>query len=181
MWLIHGCCDEWAPTEILSQSVTKESTIFGFTERLLQVLRMATQMMPSESLKAQRRFLRSQTRPAKGLAVVVLLFIVSWTPLYTFNTVMCFCRHCRYTQQLVKALIVLSHCNSAWNPAIYAWAMSDFRRALLHLRSGSRHNSLFASDYAPSNNVALQDKRNSMLSLNSVTVFKQTLHRAGTD
>ncbi len=40
------------------------------------------------------RNLRSQANAAKGLSVIVLMFIISWIPLYTLNTFMHFCPQC---------------------------------------------------------------------------------------
>jgi adenosine receptor A2a len=73
----------------------------------------------------------SNAKAAQSIAIIVLLFVVSWMPLYTFNTVICFCPHCPMPgPSTIKAFIVLSHCNSIWNPILYAWGMRDFRHCL---------------------------------------------------
>jgi 7 transmembrane receptor (rhodopsin family) len=79
----------------------------------------------------------SETRAAKGIAVIVALFVVSWLPLYTVNTLLCFCPDCVVPLPVIDGLVVLSHCNSAWNPAVYAWGMRDFRSALYRLVCGA--------------------------------------------
>ena len=110
---------------------------------------MSQQMIVSkENVTLQRRCLSKQTGAAKSVAVIVLLFIISWMPLYTFNTVICFCPTCEYPPTLVKILIVLSHCNSAWNPGLYAWGMKDFRTALLRF-CGKPPAVRYTSDYSP--------------------------------
>ena len=38
--------------------------------------------------------LKTQTSAAKGVAVIVFMFVVSWIPLYTTNTIMYFCPDC---------------------------------------------------------------------------------------
>ena len=70
------------------------------------------------------------TKAAKSVAVIIVLFVVSWLPLYTINTVLCFCPACNAPPELIRFAIVLSHFNSAWNPAVYAWAIKDFRDSL---------------------------------------------------
>lgn len=73
----------------------------------------------------------SITKAAKVLAILVLLFAISWSPLYTVNTIMYFCPDCVIPETLMKILIVLSHCHSAWNPLLYAGMMKDFKRAII--------------------------------------------------
>jgi len=75
----------------------------------------------------------SEARAAKGIGVIVALFVVSWLPLYTINTMLFFCPDCHVPCHLIEVCIVLSHFNSAWNPALYAWGVRDFRAALRQL------------------------------------------------
>ena len=75
----------------------------------------------------------SEVRAAKGIGVIVAVFIISWLPLYTINTMLFFCRACHVPCHIIDVCIVLSHFNSAWNPALYAWGVRDFRAALRQL------------------------------------------------
>jgi len=75
----------------------------------------------------------SEARAAKGIGVIVAVFVVSWLPLYTINTMLFFCPDCHVPCHLIDVCIVLSHFNSAWNPALYAWGVRDFRSALRQL------------------------------------------------
>ena len=75
----------------------------------------------------------SEARAAKVIAVIVALFVVSWLPLYTINTLLYFCPDCHVPCHLIGVCIVLSHFNSVWNPALYAWGVRDFRAALRQL------------------------------------------------
>ena len=77
--------------------------------------------------------LSSETRAAKSLAVIVMLFVVSWIPLYMMNTIMCFGPDVPVPSVAIEFGIVLSHFNSAWNPALYAWGMRDFKHCLRKL------------------------------------------------
>jgi len=75
----------------------------------------------------------SEARAAKGIGVIVAVFVVSWLPLYTINTLLFFRRDCHVPCHLIEVCIVLSHFNSVWNPALYAWGMREFRAALRQL------------------------------------------------
>jgi len=75
----------------------------------------------------------SEARAAKGIGVIVAVFVVSWLPLYTINTMLFLCPDCHVPCQLIDICIVLSHFNSAWNPALYAWGVRDLRAALRQL------------------------------------------------
>ena len=97
-------------------------------------------------------------RMTQRLSVIVLLFVVSWIPLSIVNIILFLCPHCSLPIELVLFTVVLSHLNSAWNPALYAWGMQDFKMALrrlfrfdrpLHSGSSSEH----LSNMAPSNDV----------------------------
>jgi len=74
-----------------------------------------------------------EARAAKGMGVIVAMFVISWLPLYTINTMLFLCPDCHVPGWLIDFCIVLSHFNSAWNPALYAWGVRDFRAALRQL------------------------------------------------
>jgi len=59
---------------------------------------------------------------------------------YTINTLIYFCPSCDVPCYLIDVCIVLSHFNSAWNPALYAWGVRDFRAALRQLVCCTRTN-----------------------------------------
>jgi hypothetical protein len=88
---------------------------------------------PSNTLVLSSCLSASEERAAKGIAIIVALFVISWLPLYTVNTIICFYPEWNVSESVFYGLIILSHCNSAWNPGIYAWGMRDFRRALRRL------------------------------------------------
>ena len=79
------------------------------------------------------RRLRAESKAAKSLAVIIILFVISWLPLYTLNTVKCFSPKANIPEIAFKFTIALSHLNSVWNPVLYAWGMSDFKEALRRL------------------------------------------------
>lgn len=101
---------------------------------MFQVRRMSVQMpqnlmLPKQGGDQQSRRMAAEGKAAQSIAIIVILFVVSWIPLYTLNTIMCFCESCRdhMPPSVIKIAIVLSHFNSAWNPALYAWGMRDFK------------------------------------------------------
>ncbi|GFT34779.1 adenosine receptor A2a [Nephila pilipes] len=73
---------------------------------------------------------KREVRTAKNLAIIVVFFMICWIPLYTVNCVQAFCSKCQVPTWLLDAFIILSHVNSALNPFLYAYHMSDFRLAL---------------------------------------------------
>lgn len=76
---------------------------------------------------------KREVRTAKALLSIVLFFMICWFPLYTLNCVKAFCAGCDTPHWVFDVLIILSHANSALNPFLYAYRMSDFRNAFKRL------------------------------------------------
>lgn len=76
---------------------------------------------------------KREVRTAKALLSIVLFFMICWFPLYTLNCVKAFCVGCDTPHWVFDVLIILSHANSALNPFLYAYRMSDFRNAFKRL------------------------------------------------
>ncbi|XP_038061557.1 adenosine receptor A1-like [Patiria miniata] len=70
-------------------------------------------------------------RAAKLLAIVIILFAVSWLPLHIINTVILCTGGVNYTILLIA--IILSHSNSAMNPIVYTLSNREFRRTFYRL------------------------------------------------
>ncbi|XP_009477018.2 adenosine receptor A3 [Pelecanus crispus] len=64
---------------------------------------------------------------AKYLALILLLFAVSWLPLGILNCILYFCPSCAIPQPLMYLGILLSHANSAMNPVVYALKIQKFK------------------------------------------------------
>nr|XP_042908719.1 octopamine receptor beta-2R [Parasteatoda tepidariorum] len=94
--------------------------------RNLQRIRSPDSNQEDRPQQASKR----EVRTAKNLAIIVVFFMICWMPLYTVNCVQAFCSECTVALWVVDAFIVLSHVNSALNPFLYAYHMSDFRNAL---------------------------------------------------
>lgn len=83
---------------------------------------------------------RKEVKATQNLSFIVLFFILCWMPLYTINCVQAFCTNCMVPDVIVNSCIILSHLNSAGNPLMYAYRLSDFRNAFRGLVFG-RFNS----------------------------------------
>ena len=80
-------------------------------------------------IKTQSKF-KKEVKAAKSLAIVIVLFAFCWIPIHTLNTMFVTCgASCPYPLELLLVTIVLSHANSAVNPAIYAYGNSNFKHA----------------------------------------------------
>uniref|UniRef100_A0A8B9SS31 G-protein coupled receptors family 1 profile domain-containing protein n=1 Tax=Anas platyrhynchos TaxID=8839 RepID=A0A8B9SS31_ANAPL len=66
-------------------------------------------------------------KTAKYMALLLFLFAVSWLPLGILNCVLHFCPSCTIPRSLVYLSILLSHANSAMNPAVYAFKIEKFK------------------------------------------------------
>ncbi len=73
---------------------------------------------------------RKEVKATQNLSVIVLFFILCWMPLYTINCIQAFCESCGVHEDVLNFCIILSHLNSAGNPLLYAYRLSDFRNAL---------------------------------------------------
>lgn len=76
-----------------------------------------------------RRYFGKELKLAKSLAIVLLLFAISWLPLHILNCITLFCPTCQKPVFLIYIAIILSHGNSAVNPIIYAFRIKKFRMA----------------------------------------------------
>lgn len=115
------------PDTDLNRRGTTGST--SSSERSLQLNR---RLQPAEGTPGNRpqQASKREVRTAKNLAIIVVFFMICWMPLYTVNCIQAFCSNCNVPVWLLDAFIVLSHVNSALNPFLYAYHMTDFRKAL---------------------------------------------------
>jgi len=86
--------------------------------------------------RQDERLLRRQAKTVKVIFIIVVVFLISWYPIYTLNTVAFFCRKCCISQIPYDVTILLSHYNSVCNPILYGWTMQDFRFAIKTLIFG---------------------------------------------
>ncbi|XP_051932213.1 adenosine receptor A1-like [Hippocampus zosterae] len=75
------------------------------------------------------RYFGKELKLAKSLALVLLLFAVSWLPLHIHNCITLFCPKCDKPPSLIFIAILLTHGNSAVNPIVYAFRIKKFRSA----------------------------------------------------
>ncbi|XP_014245551.1 adenosine receptor A3 [Cimex lectularius] len=76
---------------------------------------------------------KRDVKATKNLSIIVLFFVLCWFPLYTINFIQAFCPMCQVPELATNSCIILSHLNSAGNPLLYAYHLTDFRTALRSL------------------------------------------------
>lgn len=118
--------------------------------------------MHSDQRPARLRHIKT----AKTTAVIVGVFIITWTPLYTINSYLYFCgSNCYCPLWLLHFAIVLSHANSAVDPLMYGFAMRGFREKFNKRSRRDTNPSLMYSEktdtLAPSGNSSARLKKSS--------------------
>eukprot|EP00079_Xenopus_tropicalis_P033275 XP_017947046.1 PREDICTED: adenosine receptor A3-like [Xenopus tropicalis] len=81
-------------------------------------------------------FYGKEYKTAKSLALVLLLFALSWLPLAILNCVQFYNPNVKKLglyQPTIFLFILLSHANSAMNPIIYAFKIKKFKEAYIHI------------------------------------------------
>ncbi|XP_032955441.1 adenosine receptor A1 isoform X4 [Rhinolophus ferrumequinum] len=87
----------------------------------------------SASAGDPQKYYGKELRIAKSLALVLVLFALSWLPLHVLNCITLFCPSCRKPSVLVYIAIFLTHGNSAMNPIVYAFRIQKFRVTFLKI------------------------------------------------
>lgn len=122
-------------------SANAEETANAATRTTTAITTRRALSRPSHD-RLTRRQLTVEAKTVKSVAIVVVVFLVSWLPLYIVNTVMYFRPEWIPPNGLMTVTILLSHYNSVWNPLLYAWKMKDFRLALKRRFTTSSSRSL---------------------------------------
>lgn len=105
--------------------------------------------LASDSTDHQRNHrMRTETRAAKILCIIMGCFCLCWTPFFVTNVVDPFIDY-RVPNQLWTACLWLGYINSMLNPILYAFLNKSFRRAFLIIlccgRQRYRRPSILAS------------------------------------
>lgn len=79
------------------------------------------------------RYYGKELKLAKSLALVLLLFAVSWLPLHILNCITLFCPAYEKPMFVVYIAIILTHANSAVNPIVYAFRIKKFQSAFFKI------------------------------------------------
>lgn len=95
--------------------------------------------------RRQLRNMKAESKATKALVLVLLTFLLCFTPacvmIYMLNfCTVCDCLFVHWLRDLQMVIVLL---NSGINPYVYAWRLPRFKRAfhkLLHLRSWARTN-----------------------------------------
>lgn len=87
----------------------------------------------SSSSKDPQKYYGKELKIAKSLALILLLFALSWLPLHTLNCITLFCQTCSTPMIITYIAIFLTHGNSAMNPIVYAFRIEKFRSTFLYI------------------------------------------------
>ncbi|NWY36628.1 AA3R protein, partial [Sylvia atricapilla] len=90
-----------------------------------------TKLSQGSAVRGARAFYGHELRTAKSLALVLLLFVISWLPLCIINCVFYFHPESHIPPHLIYLAILLSHANSAMNPIVYAYKIKKFKNTYL--------------------------------------------------
>ncbi|KAG9276925.1 adenosine receptor A1-like [Astyanax mexicanus] len=74
-----------------------------------------------------------ERRLAASLALVLVLFAVSWLPVFVMHTIKYYNPKITVPPVAIRIGVVLSHANSAVNPIIYAFRIPKFKKACIKL------------------------------------------------
>ncbi|KAE8623100.1 hypothetical protein XENTR_v10005492 [Xenopus tropicalis] len=102
---------------------------------IFRLLRKQLKQNPTNYAK-KGVFYGKEYKTAKSLALVLLLFALSWLPLAILNCVQFYNPNVKKLglyQPTIFLFILLSHANSAMNPIIYAFKIKKFKEAYIHI------------------------------------------------
>ncbi|NXI74657.1 AA3R protein, partial [Anseranas semipalmata] len=85
----------------------------------------------ANNVRGAGAFYGQEFKTAKSLALVLLLFVVSWLPLCIINCISYFYPECKIPKHWIYLGILLSHANSAMNPIVYACKINKFKTTYL--------------------------------------------------
>lgn len=105
----------------------------------------------------ERQFVKSDTKYAKTIAVVIGVFVCLWLP-YQVCLFLVYIGYNDKSQWVNNYLMLLAFCNSGINPWIYAYQNHDFRSAYKRLSDSCKCKKT----------IAIEDRRTSVISTISV-------------
>ncbi|KAM4796739.1 adenosine receptor A1 [Rhinophrynus dorsalis] len=87
----------------------------------------------SSNSKDPQKYYGKELKIAKSLALILLLFALSWLPLHILNCITLFCQACKNPEIITYIAIFLTHGNSAMNPIVYAFRIEKFQCTFLYI------------------------------------------------
>ncbi|KAM9319446.1 adenosine receptor A1 [Gastrophryne carolinensis] len=87
----------------------------------------------SSNSKDPQKYYGKELKIAKSLALILLLFALSWLPLHVLNCITLFCQSCETPMIITYIAIFFTHGNSAMNPIVYAFRIEKFQSTFLYI------------------------------------------------
>ncbi|XP_014668794.1 PREDICTED: adenosine receptor A1-like [Priapulus caudatus] len=110
-----------------------------------------------------------ELKTTQMFAIISLVFLVLWYPLFLLYTIEAFSTSVRLSQTTVNVITVMSHSTSALNPVLYGLTDSTFRACYteaIHSRcvfqhEARRHASVTTQTEQPNGSVRMADEEDS--------------------
>lgn len=115
--------------KFVDKIVVLKLTSFKFKTHFKQ---MKKDLDQNKSSKAGKDKKPQKSRTKVNIYIIVLIFVICWSPLHIVYVTKIFCNDCINQYVLISA-ICMAHLNSALNPVLYAFHMRDIRNAIFRL------------------------------------------------
>ncbi|XP_041322676.1 adenosine receptor A3 [Pyrgilauda ruficollis] len=120
-YMVYFCFFTWTLVPLLVMCVLYAEIFYIIHTKLSQ----------GTAVRGARAFYGQEFKAAKSLALVLLLFAISWLPLCIINCIFYFHPESQIPPYLIYLAILLSHANSAMNPIVYAYKIKKFKTTYL--------------------------------------------------
>ncbi|KAJ8280826.1 hypothetical protein GJAV_G00059530 [Gymnothorax javanicus] len=104
--------------------------MLGLYAQIFSAVRQQLRQMEQKHREAggSHSLLQQELHAVKSLAIIVGLFAICWLPVHILNCLTLLNGRLHNPPSVMYVAIILSHANSAVNPAIYAYRIQDFRK-----------------------------------------------------
>ena len=79
------------------------------------------------------------TKVIKTIAIVVMMFVLCWMPLFVVDLYNSFCDNCVRNHYLLTSINVMHYSSSVLNPIIYVWYNKQYRQAFVSVLTKFAH------------------------------------------
>ncbi|XP_075220032.1 adenosine receptor A1-like isoform X2 [Lycorma delicatula] len=148
---------------------------------LKQIKNQIPEKSTTESNNAMQELFNSarkqDIKSTKILGLMVIIFMISWIPINTFNIIIIIKPHLKPPIILNNLFITISHLNSVINPVLYIYQFNNFKDALKSVLNSSKESQKknnrdnIAHIYNSSNPIYMLKDKN-MIQMLSLKVFE---------